>query len=495
MVKFAIVTLLYNYNDYNITNGGFMKKTRTTIMILFVVLFSLNAGFSAGDTYEAEVLKEYGLFSGTDKGFELERAPNRVEVAAMLVKFLGKEELAKEMKYSHPFTDVPTWANNSVGYLYHEGITTGVGNNNFGADQLASSKDFTVFLLRALGYDLTDFNYSETMTFAENIGLITKDEKTHLETHKFLRGDMVHLSYNALSTPMKNKVSTLKIYLEDKGVIKVSVEGNSDIKSSYQYLVPNKPNSEGEIDFSNDLINFEVSQIESVIADIKVTGADQLVETKPVHLIQMLIKGGAETLNQENLVVNVKMFKRDEVVYEFTRATTKYNSEFPDSLLVGQIIPILDFDHYEISLMPLSKYSTNTNVKVNFIKPNEMKQIPSAIKNGYALSIYREPNFYALSMKDDESRAVISKIATINLSKEAFLDPYRAFDKAVILPQYHGMINFADGEAFSSIDVPSLSTPNEEVYIIFPASTDFFKTVIGIYDINYNLVELFIVEE
>ena len=170
-----------------------MKKTSMTIMILFVVLFSLSAGFAAGDTYEAEVLKEYGLFSGTDKGFELERAPNRVEVAAMLVKFLGKEELAKEMKYSHPFTDVPTWANNIVGYLYHEGITTGVGNNNFGANQLASSKDFTVFILRALGFDLTDFNYSDTMTFAENIGLITKDEKTHLETHKFLRGDMVHL--------------------------------------------------------------------------------------------------------------------------------------------------------------------------------------------------------------------------------------------------------------------------------------------------------------
>ena len=106
-----------------------------------------------------------------------------------------------------------------------------------------------------------------------------------------------------------------------------------------------------------------------------------------------------------------------------------------------------------------------------------------------------ETNFYGLSMKDAESRAVISKIATINLSKEAFLDPYIGFDKAVILPQYHGMINFADGEAFSSIDVPSLSTPNEEVYIIFPASTDVFTTVIGIYDVNYNLVELFIVEE
>ena len=172
---------------------------------------------------------------------------------------------------------------------------------------------------------------------------------------------------------MKNKVSTLKIYLEDKGVIKDSVEGSSDIKSSYQYLVPNKPNSEGEIDFSNDLINFEVSQIESVIAGTKVTGANQFIETKQVNLIQMLIKGGAETLNQENLAVNVKLYYKDKIVYEFTRATTIYDSGPPASILVGQIIPILDFDHYEVTLTPLSKYSTNTNVKVNFIKPNEMR--------------------------------------------------------------------------------------------------------------------------
>jgi hypothetical protein len=60
---------------------------------------------------KAEALKELGLFKGSDKGFELERAPSRVEAMVMLVRLLGKEEEAKENNYEHPFTDVPEWAN------------------------------------------------------------------------------------------------------------------------------------------------------------------------------------------------------------------------------------------------------------------------------------------------------------------------------------------------------------------------------------------------
>ena len=45
---------------------------------------------------EAEALKSLGLFSGTNNGFELDRAPSRVEAAAMLVKLLGAKMRRKQ---------------------------------------------------------------------------------------------------------------------------------------------------------------------------------------------------------------------------------------------------------------------------------------------------------------------------------------------------------------------------------------------------------------
>lgn len=67
--------------------------------------------------YYANKLKEIGVFKGTDSGFELDREPTRIESAVMFVRLLGAELEAMEKKYEHPFTDVPEWATDHVGYL------------------------------------------------------------------------------------------------------------------------------------------------------------------------------------------------------------------------------------------------------------------------------------------------------------------------------------------------------------------------------------------
>ncbi len=107
-----------------------LMKKLLFLSFVMVIGFALSSGGFAGEaskyTDQAEILKKLGLFSGTDAGFELDRAPKRVEAAAMLVKFLGAEDEAKKMKYAHPFTDVPSWANDLVGYMYEKGLTTGI---------------------------------------------------------------------------------------------------------------------------------------------------------------------------------------------------------------------------------------------------------------------------------------------------------------------------------------------------------------------------------
>lgn len=189
-----------------------MSKFIVVAMILILSLVAATVSFAAeAGNYvkQADELKRLGLFNGTSKGYELNRAPTRVEVAAMLVKFLGEENTAKELNYSHPFNDVPSWANPIVGYMYEMKMTNGIGNNKFGAANTASVVDYTVFLLKALGYDSTDFTYDQTMRFAVEKGLITQAESTRLESTPFKRDEMVFLSYKSLLTKLKGTNQTL----------------------------------------------------------------------------------------------------------------------------------------------------------------------------------------------------------------------------------------------------------------------------------------------
>ena len=125
----------------------------------------------------AETLKTLGLFVGSDAGFELERTPTRVEEVVMLIRLLGKEQEALGGSWTHPFTDVPAWADKYIGYAYEKSLAGGVGGGKFGTDTPATAQMFATFVLRALGYTDdtrggTDFQYAKATEFATERGLI-----------------------------------------------------------------------------------------------------------------------------------------------------------------------------------------------------------------------------------------------------------------------------------------------------------------------------------
>lgn len=125
----------------------------------------------------AETLKTLGLFVGSDKGFELDRAPTRVEEVVMLIRLLGKEQEALGGNWTHPFTDVPAWADKYIGYAYEKNLAGGVGGGKFGTDTAATAQMFAAFVLRAMGYTDdtrggTDFTYAKATDFAMERGLI-----------------------------------------------------------------------------------------------------------------------------------------------------------------------------------------------------------------------------------------------------------------------------------------------------------------------------------
>lgn len=216
-----------------------MKTKRfLSIIIAIAMIISISsiniveANENADADYEyysyAQKLAEIGVFVGTGNGFELEREPNRIEALVILIRLLGKEEeaLAIENTETH-FTDVPDWAKTYVAYGYQEGLTKGISETEFGSTNVIQAKSFTTFILRSLGYDDEngDFTWSDANDFGKQIGLLEEELFDQIVNQEFLRNHVAKLSYNALITDMKvmNKsdLKTLGQHLVDLGNIDV----------------------------------------------------------------------------------------------------------------------------------------------------------------------------------------------------------------------------------------------------------------------------------
>jgi|LSQX01.1.fsa_nt_gb transglutaminase-like putative cysteine protease len=182
------------------------------------------------ETTTAEKLKALGLFQGVgtnpdgSTNFDLARKPSRIEALVMLIRLLGKDNEAISGSWTHPFTDVPDWANNYVGYAYENKLTNGISATEFGTGTV-SYQMYLTFVLRALGYSDTggvDFTWDKPDDLALSIGIMA----VGMHHEDFLRADVVLVSEAALSVKLKNSSDTLLDKLETP---KNKVESESSI--------------------------------------------------------------------------------------------------------------------------------------------------------------------------------------------------------------------------------------------------------------------------
>jgi hypothetical protein len=205
-----------------------LKKGFLILLCLVLVIVPLNvvlAQENVKNQEKAEALKELHLFNGTNAGFELERAPTRVEGAVMLVRLLGKEEEALQMNYTHPFNDVPSWANAYIGFMYESELTKGKSENEFGSTDHITSSQYITFVLRALGYNdsIGDFQWNTSVEKAVEIGLVSNEYSLELKNKKFLRDDVVGVSYSSLTVSQKNSQEALVDKLISEKAIEYSM--------------------------------------------------------------------------------------------------------------------------------------------------------------------------------------------------------------------------------------------------------------------------------
>lgn len=198
-----------------------MKRFLTILLTTLALtgLLCVTASASSFDSAAME-LSKIGMLRGTAGGFDLDKAPTRAQAAIMLVRLYGAEERAQNLygsgRITCPFTDVNETTAPYVAWLADEGLANGISETAFGASEPCTAKAYTIFLLRALGYqDKEDFTTANAQEFAQSLGLLD----TSALTGSFLRDDLVALTYQALGTDMKGgKMYLLEHLIEDCGL-------------------------------------------------------------------------------------------------------------------------------------------------------------------------------------------------------------------------------------------------------------------------------------
>lgn len=188
-----------------------MKKILSVLLVVAICVGVLPTVYAADErdyasqTAQAEQLKQLGLFFGTENGFELERDMTRAEAVVMLVRALGKADAAQTLDKTHPFTDVPAWADGFVSYAYANGLTNGVSETEFGAEDAVLPQMYLTFILRALGYTDDDFFWDVPYPLASYIGITPPEARFD----NFARADAVSVTTAALFVNCKDAENTL----------------------------------------------------------------------------------------------------------------------------------------------------------------------------------------------------------------------------------------------------------------------------------------------
>lgn len=201
-----------------------MKQRLFALLMACVLMASLPAvpasALGTNSTAHADKLASLRLFRGTAEGYNLEAAPTRLQGLIMLIRLLGLEEEALACQDPNPFADVTGTGDRYAAYAYANGLTKGTGATTFTPSRALSAGNYVTFLLRALGYDDAkgDFTPGGALEFASGVSLMTPGAASALATAPMDRGDLVDLSYAALTCKMKDGSRTLAAKLRDEGV-------------------------------------------------------------------------------------------------------------------------------------------------------------------------------------------------------------------------------------------------------------------------------------
>lgn len=341
----------------------------------------------------ADQLKDLGLFQGTEQGYELDRAPTRAEAATMLVRLLGKEDEAKKLEYTAPFTDLAGWEKPYVQYLYDNGLTTGATATTFEPEEGCSAQMYTTFLLRALGYSDKadgDFTYAEAVTFGESVGLV---DYANCDQDNFLRDHVAAMSLTALNTSVKSDKDTvlLEKLVEDGAVASDKASGMLSFFDRYaSYMdASSKMNGATKADmtaniaadvYMGDTKIMDLSMPLHMKMDVDMEHMDQtkmaMTGTLKLNIDESLVEQGAQTSVNQDIA-----YYYTDGVYYVNMGDQKYKMEMSIEDLMAQMGDLTSMQSSEPLCLIESIDQSGNNLTVTYSSSGMNGLVNSVLAN------------------------------------------------------------------------------------------------------------------
>lgn len=346
-----------------------MKRFLTLLFTTLLLTAALCVSASASDfDSAAEDLSAIGLFRGTEKGFDLDRAPTRSEAAIMLVRLYGAEDAAKAAydagEISHPFTDVSAFTSPYVAWLYTNGITNGFTATTYASQRPCTAQNYAAFLLRALGYqDGKDFAYADTLTFAQEKGFY---EPT-LFTGTFLRDDLAALTYQALAADLADGSTYLLSSLISFGAVDAkAAQPMTEKITAFRAL-------QGAFaGMDANAMDLGMKMRMDMLMDVD--GESEAMSTNMAGSIQTIVNGTDVQMAYDmtsallGTDMRIKMWMKDGWMYESVTAageTTKAKIALTDELAALETLNTVDPSAMDVSSLALIDSITTKTVGKN----------------------------------------------------------------------------------------------------------------------------------
>ncbi len=314
------------------------------LSVFLCILMCLSLCFTAvAEDALALRLEELGLLKGVgtnDDGttnFDLDSTPNRIEALVMLVRMLGKDEEAENYGKTHPFSDVPPWADGYVSYAYDNRLTNGVSETLFDGESFIRTEMYLTFTLRALRFsDLynRDFSWDNPWELAELCDILPQN----IDKENFSREDMINITSAALFSYIKHSgATTLYESLIDSGVF---------TKEDFDAAFPKHPFNQTAYKKSLSKARSEIGYAEVMETPLCTILIGDIGGPRPAALIRLVYKSGGEVAEGEEIYLPLptetfmgSTYMTDEVKLSEDGLTLNYSRHFDERAVIAEGTP------------------------------------------------------------------------------------------------------------------------------------------------------------
>lgn len=324
-------------------------KQILSVLLCVLICLSFSLPVFAGeltvteDTLATKLFK-LGLLEGVGKNddgtvnFDLSRRPDRAEALVMLIRMLGKDDKAKDYGKTHPFSDVPEWADGYVSYAYDFRITNGVSDTLFDPKSPVGPEMYLTFVLRALRFsDLynRDFSWDNPWQLADFCDILPKN----VNKESFCRGDMVYITAAALFSHLKHSGGEM-LY---ESLIDSGVFTNEQFAAVFPQNPFNQSAYKNALSRTRAAIGYVKEVIETPLCTIFV---GDLGAPRPAAVIRVVYKPGGEVPEGEILSLPLppetfmgSTYMPDEIKLSEDGLTLCYSRHFDERAVINEGTP------------------------------------------------------------------------------------------------------------------------------------------------------------